>query len=422
METLRRIIIATLSIISIFLIFFTDTAFANNFDDLETKIIAESSEKKIKKLQTFFTKLDLYSGPIDGKYDSILPSLLAYQKETGLIKTNTDWGAGYFGVQTLTALQEDYPEKFEFYRAILKEDEPVQWERYFYVTAYYSPLPGQKRYTTGSYWWDVKLNGEGKYTASGKWVFAWLLAAPRNYDFWTKIELEWIWVWAVEDRGWAIVNAWERGHDYDRIDIWMWYGDAWLNRALKWGKRKVKWKIVSDDRVVSVAFNQSPIENYWNLYVTPETTWVDVEKLQKLFTELDLYSGKIDGKYISIEDDLIDFQLQHKIITSRSDQQAWYFGKRTIAALESLYGNDGTIFIPPVKIEYDNTYALTRKEKLKIVNLKVKIDSVLEKKYKWNKTKIKSEKTQLQKKIKKIISKAKNKKTRAQLQYLNEIL
>jgi hypothetical protein len=126
METLKRIIIATFSIISIFLIFFTDTAFANNFDDLETKIIAESSEKKIKKLQTFFTKLDLYSGPIDGKYDSILPSLLAYQKETGLIKTNTDWGAGYFGVQTLTALQEDYPEKFEFYRAILKEDEPVQ--------------------------------------------------------------------------------------------------------------------------------------------------------------------------------------------------------------------------------------------------------------------------------------------------------
>lgn len=422
MKTLKRIFIATFSIISISFLFSTNTVFSNSFGDLETKIIAESSEKKIKKLQTFFTKLELYSGPIDGKYNSVLPSLLAYQKQTGLIQSDTDWWAGYFWVQTLTALQEDYPEKFAFYRAILKEDEPEQWERYFYVTAYYSPLLWQSRYTTGTYWGDVRLNGEGKRTASGKWVFSGLLAAPRNYDFWTKIELEWIWVWAVEDRWWAIVNAGERWFEYDRIDIWMWYGDEWLARALKWWKRKVKWKIVSDDRVVSIKFNQSPIASYSNLYVTPESSSVNVKKLQQLFSDLDLYDDKIDGKYVSIEDELIDFQLQHKIISSKYDKQAWYFWQRTIAALESLHGTWDEIFKKPIKIVYDKKYVLTRKEKQDIIVVKNKIEDIFEKKYNGNKVKIKKAKSQLQSKLDKIIKKSKNKKDKAILTYLKVVL
>ncbi len=422
METLKRILIATMTTISIFIHFWISQTYSNDFDDLETQIIAESSENKIKKLQTFFQKLDLYSWEIDGKYDSVLPSLLAYQKQTGLINSNTDWGAGYFWIQTLTALQEDYPEKFAFYRAILKEDEPITWDTYFYVTAYYSPLPNQSRYTTGSYWGDIRLNGEGKYTASGKWVFSGLLAAPRNYDFGTRIELEWIWVGSVEDRGWAIVNAWERGHDYDRIDVWMWYGDEWLARALKWGKRKVKWKIVSDDRVVNIKFNTSPIAAYSNLYVTPESNSVNVKKLQQLFTDLNLYNDDIDGKYISIQDDLIDFQLQHKIISSKYDDQAGYFWKRTIAALESIHGTGNEIFQEPIKIVYDNDYVLTRKQKQDIVIVKNKIDEILEKKYSWNKIKIKNAKTQLQSKLDKIIKKSKSKKDKAIVTYLKVVL
>ena len=422
METLKRILIASTTFISAFIILGISQTYSHDFEDLETQIIAESSEKKIKKLQTFFHQLDLYDGPVDGKYDSILPSLLAYQKQTGLIQSNTDWGAGYFWVQTLTALQEDYPEKFAFNRSILKEDEPEQGERYFYVTAYYSPLPGQNRYTTGTYWWDVRLNGEWKHTASGKWVFAWLLAAPRNYDFGTKIELEWIWVGSVEDRWGAIVNAWERGHDYDRIDIWMWYGDEWLARALKWGKRKVKWKIVSDERVISVKFNQSPVAAYSNLYVTPESSWVNVKKLQQLFTDLDLYDEDIDGKYISIEDELIDFQMQHKIISSKYDDQAGYFWKRTIAALEAIHGTGNDIFEEPVKVVYQQEYVLTRKQKQDIVLVKNKIEDIFEKKFSWNKVKIKNAKSQLQAKLDKIIKKSKNKKDKAVLTYLKVVL
>ncbi len=422
METLKRIVIALITTISLFIFSWISQTYSNDFDDLETQIIAESSENKIKKLQTFFQKLDLYSGEIDGKYDSVLPSLLAYQKQTGLINSNTDWGAGYFWVQTLTALQEDYPEKFAFYRAILKEDEPIAWDTYFYVTAYYSPLPGQSRYTTGNYWWDVRLNGEGKYTASWKWVFSGLLAAPRNYDFGTRIELEWIWVGSVEDRGWAIVNAGERGHDYDRIDVWMWYGDEWLNRALKWWKRKVKWKIVSNDRVINIKFNTSPIAAYSNLYVTPESNSVNVKKLQQLFTDLNLYDQKIDGKYISIQDDLIDFQLQHKIISSKYDDQAGYFWKRTIAALETIHGNGNEIFQEPIKIVYDNDYVLTRKQKQDIIIVKNKIDDIFEKKYSWNKIKIKNAKSQLQSKLDKIIKKSRSKKDKAIITYLKVVL
>jgi len=306
METIKRLIIALITTISILLIFWVSQTYSADYDDLETRIIAESSEAKIKKLQTFFTQLELYNWEIDGKYDSILPSLLAYQKQTWLINSNTDWGAGYFWVQTLSSLEEDYPEKFAFYRSILQEDKPAEWERYFYITAYYSPLLGQSKYTTWSYAWDVRLNGEWKYTASWKWVFPWLLAAPRNYDFWTKIEFEGIWVWVVEDRWGAIVNAWERDHEYDRIDIWMWYGDEWLARALKWGKRTVKWKVVSDDRSLSVTFNTSPISQYTNLYVTPESTGVDVEKLQEYI----LFSDKNNFKaYISSHKDSVQIDL-----------------------------------------------------------------------------------------------------------------
>jgi hypothetical protein len=41
----------------------------------------------------------------------------------------------------------------------LKADEPSTDERYFYVTAYYTPIQGQSAYTTGSYSSEIKLNG-----------------------------------------------------------------------------------------------------------------------------------------------------------------------------------------------------------------------------------------------------------------------
>jgi hypothetical protein len=46
-------------------------------------------------------------------------------------------------------LQEDYPNEFEeIVEKHLQMDKPATNIRYFYITAYYSPLPGQNRYTT----------------------------------------------------------------------------------------------------------------------------------------------------------------------------------------------------------------------------------------------------------------------------------
>ena len=124
--------------------------------------------------------------------------------------------------------------------------------RYFVVTAYYSPLPDQNYYLTWDYQREKRLNGQGIAWASGKPVFSGMLAAPANYRFWTKIELDGIWVWVVEDRWGAIVPAWNRGYQHDRIDIWVWYGDEGLRRALYWGKRTIRGRVVSNTRETSI--------------------------------------------------------------------------------------------------------------------------------------------------------------------------
>jgi hypothetical protein len=80
MKTFQRILLAFITFfISMFFVWITD-ANAAKFSWLETKIIAESSTAKVIKLQNFFKKLSLYNGQIDGKYNTVLPSLLAYQK------------------------------------------------------------------------------------------------------------------------------------------------------------------------------------------------------------------------------------------------------------------------------------------------------------------------------------------------------
>ncbi len=293
MKPLKRFLIAFLWIILISLSINIQSVLAASFPGLETKIIAESSSSKIIKLQTFLQKLWLYWWKIDGIHSSILPSLLSYQKQTWLIVNNNDWWAWYFWVKTLTALQEDYLDNFNQYKYILEQNKPIEWERYFYVTAYYSAILWQDRYSYSSslgryrtYSEAIRMQWKWTNWASWKEVFPWMLAGPRNYDFWTKIELDGIWIWAIEDRWWAIVNAWERWFEHDRIDVWMWYWDEWRVRAEKWWVRKIKWKIVSSEREVNVVFNNSLVWLNQKLYVTPESKSIDVKKLQELFLEL----------------------------------------------------------------------------------------------------------------------------------------
>jgi 3D (Asp-Asp-Asp) domain-containing protein len=130
-------------------------------------------------------------------------------------------------------------------------------ETFVVATAYYSPLPNQKRYLRWNYESEIRLNGNGTHGASGKGVFNGMLAAPKTYEFWTKIWIDGLGVGSVEDRGGAIVSKGNRGYEYDRIDIWMGEGDEWLKRALSWGKRTVKARIYKE-KSVKVAFQAVP--------------------------------------------------------------------------------------------------------------------------------------------------------------------
>ena len=366
----------------IFFVFELEVNASSSFLGLETKITSESNNTKIKKMQLALKDFGLYKWNIDWLYKSVENSLLSYQKKTWLIKNNWDYGAWYFWIQTLTSLKEDYPNIFtSIAEKYLKMDKPSTNVRYFFLTAYYSPLPWQKRYTTWSYSWDVRLNWWWKRTASWKWVFEWLLAWPRNYNYWTKIEFEWLGVWVVEDRWWAIVNSWERWHEYDRIDVWMWYWDEWLDRALKWWKRKVKWKVVPNTRSLTMAFGKSAVTKYRSLKIDAEyPNSENVKKLQTLLTEVKLYNWKIDWDFEKIKTILINFQVKNWIIYSRNSEHAWYFWNKTYAALRKEFWWD--IFKNRMN-ELDEDVVLSKKVRLSLDKVSNKISHLIQKKY-WN--------------------------------------
>ena len=414
-------ILFLLILISFF--FFSIINFASasnlNLSDIETQITPESSKDKIKKLQTFFKDLWLYNGSIDSKYESIKDDIIDYQIKSWIIKNKEDWWAWYFWKKTIASLKKDFNYKFNNSKEIIKKEKPTLWEKNFIVTAYYSPLPNQKKYITWTYRWDKRLNWNWKITASWKKVFTWLLAAPRNYDFWTKIYFEWIWVWVVEDRWWAIVNSGERWYEHDRIDIWVWHWDEWLARAIKWWKRTVKWKIVSDDINLNIEFSPQIISESFS--ISPNSTSSDVKKLQVLFKYLWLYDGVLDWNYSSIKDDLIDYQVSAWVIISKSSDDAWYFWSKTIASIRKDY-KIRNIFIEKFLEEENNKFLLSSKEKKKIESISKKIISYVDKKSNWDNLRKKKYLYNLKNKLDKYIDKTKGTKKKRQLKYLKSII
>jgi len=210
-------------------------------------------------------------------------------------------------------------------------------ETKFIITAYYSPLQGQSEYFHGTYEREIRVNGKWTNGASGAAVFEWMLAAPRNYPFGTKIYFEGYGIGEVQDRWGAIVEAGERGHSYDRIDIWMGYGDAWLQRAKKWWKREITWKIVSSQNESTIMFGEDPTGEIGSLKVNPESESEDIKKLQQIFKKVSLYDGEITGNYNDIQETLIDFQVSSWVLPSKDHEEAWYFGRKTTRALQKIY-------------------------------------------------------------------------------------
>lgn len=351
----------------------------------------------------------------------VLDKLLKKKFDNWITIHDTTW-TGILVEEKLIALNEDSSENIEEETTDnqIETVEPVKDVRYFYVTAYYSPVPGQRTYITWSYAWDIRLNWGWKKAASWKKVFDWLLAAPSNYKFGTKIELEWMWVWEVSDRWWAIVKSWVSWNSFDRIDVWMWYWDEWLYRALKWWKRKIMWKVVPSTMPVSMEFAWASILKYWEIIVDAKNpSEEDVTKLQNLLTDVKIYSWAIDWKYESIKESLIKYQVENNIISSKDDDQAGYFWTKTLAVLREEFWSD---VFKSKNNELDDDVILSSeiKEKLNLLNNKVSL--LIDNKFGKNTAKSIEYREKLRELILRQTKNTRNETRKNQLKYLRSVL
>lgn len=103
------------------------------------------------------------------------------------------------------------------------------YERNILVTGYYSPLPDQEYYATGSYWGDIKLNGRGKLAYDETPVYLGMAAGPPSMGIGTKViireleEFDMPAIYTIHDRGSAIKG--------NRLDIWMGFGVEAMEKA-----------------------------------------------------------------------------------------------------------------------------------------------------------------------------------------------
>ena len=145
------------------------------------------------------------------------------------------------------------------------------YKKTFKVSAYYSPIAKQTIYYKWNYKAEKKLNWQWIRWASWKKVFNGMLAWSKKYKFWTKIYFPWLWVWQVEDRWSAIVSAWNRWQNYDRIDIWVWKWDKALMRALSFWKHVRVWYVCPKYKKIQVWFDYNKFQVFPNFF--QKTIW-----------------------------------------------------------------------------------------------------------------------------------------------------
>ncbi len=222
-------------------------------------------------------------------------------------------------------------------------------DRMFSITGYYSPLPGQSFYVTGSYEGDIRLNGEGIAGADGTPVFPGMIAAPADYAYGTKICLPNFGCGSVHDRGGAIVNAGGRNiARHDRLDLWLGYGEEGLLRALEWGLVHTQGKIYPKGASVQISANFSAVKPLARVVDLPQRqefaknlsvgdSGSEVRVMQTTLKTLGYYHGGIDGQFsTSVETALRKFQLDHYVITKADDQGSGVLGPKTREKLAAV--------------------------------------------------------------------------------------
>jgi len=100
------------------------------------------------------------------------------------------------------------------------------------ATAYYKPLPNQKRFLLGSYQAEVQMNGQGIATFVGNPPLIGSVAVdPTIIAFGTPMEIPGYGLGIAEDKGRDIKGR--------RIDLFMGEGDEGLQKCLDWGSKRI---------------------------------------------------------------------------------------------------------------------------------------------------------------------------------------
>lgn len=98
------------------------------------------------------------------------------------------------------------------------------------ITAYYKPLPGQRKFFTGSYRRDLRMNGTGE-TFSGDEAMVGHVAADLDmFPLGTILRIPGYGLAVVKDKGSLIRD--------NRLDVFMGEGDHGLKKSIEWGRKK----------------------------------------------------------------------------------------------------------------------------------------------------------------------------------------
>ncbi len=213
----------------------------------------------------------------------------------------------------------------------------------FQISAYYSPLPGQEAYVSGSYEDDLRMNGDGTHGADGTSVYFGMISAPSKYDFGTKIFIPGLGVGTVHDRGGGIYA--DKG--YDRLDIWMGYGDVGRKRALQWGRRIVEGEVLSSDVQEGFVFSDTILSSLEQkkekiLSVFTVNLWKGQRKTHRISFEImriqDFLGCKKTGVYdAQTVDAVYAFQYAHGVLKSRDEIGAGTWGPKTRKVANTVY-------------------------------------------------------------------------------------
>ncbi len=238
---------------------------------------------------------------------------------------------------------------------------------FYLVTAYYSPEPGQDFYLHDTYEDEIKMNGSGTTTASGKPVVMGSVAAPKDVAFGTRVHINqkitiknvpytFEFHGTVTDRGGAIHSA----SKLPRLDIYVGKGQKGLCRAINFGVQTVYVEFDKDtsepdtgsidflstdcknphNQTVPVASGVKKAFDPFTMTITAASPAENIKIVQELLKKAGSYKGDIDGIYgQAMIEAIYQFQKENDIVTSRNDDGAGLYGPKTRSTLKSLVGD-----------------------------------------------------------------------------------